>query len=172
MAGYKIKSGDTLSQIAKKNGMTLKSLLGANPGIKNANKISVGQSIKIPSTSMQAGSKSKNPYEGMTQTEMNMLRSKNKGQNEAVTRTAQMQQKDMAGRTSPNKKKADAVKDERSGRSAMLEKAKAMRAKKKAAKPTRAAAKKMNMYGGGSVGNKMKADPVYKGSGGNIYNNR
>ena len=133
MAGYKIKSGDTLSQIAKKNGMTLKALLGANPGIKNANKIRVGQSIKIPSTAMQAGSKSKNPYEGMTQTEMNMLRSKDKGQNEAMTRTAQTQQKDMAGRTSPNKKKADAVKESKSGREAMLDKARAKRdaAKKK-----------------------------------------
>ena len=127
MAGYKIKSGDTLSQIAKKNGMTLKALLGANPGIKNANKIRVGQSIKVPSTSMQAGSKSDNPYEGMTKTEMNMLRSKDKGQNEAVTRTAQMQQKDMGGRTSPNKKKADAVKESRSGREAMLNKARAKR---------------------------------------------
>jgi len=131
MAGYKIKSGDTLSQIAKRNGMTLKALLGANPGIKNANKIRVGQSIKVPSTSMQAGSKSNNPYEGMTKTEMNMLRSKDKGQNEAVTRTAQMQQKDMAGRTSPNKKKADAVKDKKSGRTEMLNKAKAKRASAK-----------------------------------------
>ena len=135
MAGYKIKSGDTLSQIAKKNGMTLKALLGANPGIKNVNKIRVGQSIKVPSTAMQAGSKSKNPYEGMTQTEMNMLRSKDKGKNEAMTRTAQMQQKDMAGRTSPNKKKADAVKESRSGNKAMLDKARARRdaAKKKSA---------------------------------------
>ena len=127
MAGYKIKSGDTLSQIAKKNGMTLKALLGANPGIKNANKIRIGQSIKIPSTSMQAGSKSKNPYEGMTQTEMNMLRSKDKNKNEAVTRTAQMQQKDMGGRTSPNTKKANEVKEKKSGRNAMLDRAKAKR---------------------------------------------
>jgi len=132
----KIKSGDTLSQIAKSKGITLKALLAANPSIKNANQIRVGQSIKIPSAAMQAGSASKNPYEGMTRTEMNMLRSKDKKQNEAVTRTAQMQQKDMAGRTSPNTRKADAIKDKRSGRSAMLAKAKAMRAKKKAAKKT------------------------------------
>ena len=126
----KIKSGDTLSQIAKDKGMTLKALLAANPQIKNANQIRVGQNITIPPKAMQAGSSSKNPYEGMTRTEMNMLRSKDKGQNEAFTRTAQMQQKDMAGRTSPNKKKADAVKDERSGRSAMLAKAEAVKAKK------------------------------------------
>ena len=44
----KVKSGDTLSQIAKSRGMTVKALLDANPGIKNANMIRVGQSIKIP----------------------------------------------------------------------------------------------------------------------------
>ncbi|MDC3283347.1 LysM peptidoglycan-binding domain-containing protein [Planctomycetota bacterium] len=166
MAGYKIKSGDTLSQIAKKNNMTLKALLGANPGIKNANKIRVGQSIKVPpvtkkgtTVSLQAGSKSDNPYEGMTKTEMNMLRSKDKGQNEAFTRTAQMQQKDMAGRTSPNKRKADAVKDKQSGRSEMLNKAKAKRAaaQKKSANASQQARAKagrtMSKYysSGGSV---------------------
>ena len=44
----KVKSGDTLSQIAKKNGFTLASLMAANPRIKNANEIRVGQSIKMP----------------------------------------------------------------------------------------------------------------------------
>jgi len=118
----KIKSGDTLSQIAKKRGVTLKSLLAANPSIKNANQIKVGQTIKVPpvtnkgkTVSLQAGSKSKNPYEGMTQTEMNMLRSKDKRSNEAFTRTAQMQQKDAAGRTSPNTRKANALKEKQSG---------------------------------------------------------
>ena len=65
---YKIKSGDTLSQIAKSKGITLKSLLAANPSIKNANRIRVGQSIKIPS-----GDKSSNPYKGMTRSEMKGL---------------------------------------------------------------------------------------------------
>ena len=45
---YKVKSGDTLSQIAKRMGTSLKALMAANPQIKNANKISVGQSITIP----------------------------------------------------------------------------------------------------------------------------
>ena len=35
----------TLSQIAEKQGVTLQALLVANPNIKNANKIRVGQSI-------------------------------------------------------------------------------------------------------------------------------
>mgnify|MGYP003651525728 CR=1 FL=1 len=65
---YKIKSGDTLSQIAKSKGITLKSLMAANPSIKNANRIRVGQSIKIPS-----GDKSSNPYKGMTSSEMKGL---------------------------------------------------------------------------------------------------
>ena len=65
---YKIKSGDTLSQIAKSKGITLKSLMAANPSIKNANRIRVGQSIKIPS-----GDKSSNPYKGMTRSEMKGL---------------------------------------------------------------------------------------------------
>ena len=65
---YKIKSGDTLSQIAKAKGITLKSLMAANPGIKNANRIRVGQSIKIPSSD-----KSSNPYKGMTRSEMKGL---------------------------------------------------------------------------------------------------
>ena len=45
---YKVKSGDTLSQIAKNMGTTLKALMAANPQIKNANKIKPGQTIKTP----------------------------------------------------------------------------------------------------------------------------
>ena len=67
----KVKSGDTLSQIAKSRGVTLKSLMAANPGIKNANMIRVGQSIKMPTA---AGTKSSNPYKGMTKPQMAALR--------------------------------------------------------------------------------------------------
>ena len=42
---YVVKRGDTLSKIAAANNMTLKQLLGKNPQIKDANKISVGQQI-------------------------------------------------------------------------------------------------------------------------------
>lgn len=45
---YKVKSGDTLSQIAKRMGTTIKALMAANPNIKDANKIRVGQTIKLP----------------------------------------------------------------------------------------------------------------------------
>jgi len=70
----KIKAGDTLSQIAKKNKMSLKQLLKYNPNIKDPNKIRVGQTIKLPGTLGRAlgvkGKKTKNPYEGMTKSEM------------------------------------------------------------------------------------------------------
>jgi nucleoid-associated protein YgaU len=45
---YRIKKGDTLSTIAKANGITLEELLAANPSIKDPNKISEGQEITIP----------------------------------------------------------------------------------------------------------------------------
>lgn len=76
MAGYKIKSGDTLSQIAKKNGMSVKALLANNPSIKNANQIKIGQSIKIPSEKrmkLMGESKTDNPYKGLGKTEMGMM---------------------------------------------------------------------------------------------------
>lgn len=49
---YKIKSGDTLSALAKKNNTTIAKILAANKGIKNANSIKAGQSITIPKKSM------------------------------------------------------------------------------------------------------------------------
>lgn len=44
---YTIKSGDTLSAIAKRNNTTVQNLIQLN-GIKDANKIQVGQSLKLP----------------------------------------------------------------------------------------------------------------------------
>jgi len=69
----KVKSGDTLSQIAKKKGVTLKALLKANPGIKNANMIKVGQNIKVPTgqgKSIGPAGRSSNPYKGIRKAEM------------------------------------------------------------------------------------------------------
>jgi murein DD-endopeptidase MepM/ murein hydrolase activator NlpD len=49
MASYKVKSGDSLSKIAKANGLTLAQLLDANPKLKaNPNKLSVGAVLNIP----------------------------------------------------------------------------------------------------------------------------
>ncbi len=45
---YVIKKGDTLSKVANKFKVDLTELLAANPDIKDPNKISLGQSIIIP----------------------------------------------------------------------------------------------------------------------------
>ena len=45
---YKVKKGDTLSQIAEKFKTSLKSLLRSNKDISDPNMIRVGQSITIP----------------------------------------------------------------------------------------------------------------------------
>ena len=46
--GYKIKSGDTLSGIAKQLGVSTEQLLAANPQIKDANKILAGATLNLP----------------------------------------------------------------------------------------------------------------------------
>jgi LysM repeat protein len=46
---YTVKAGDTLSRIAKQNGLSLAKLLDANPALKaNPNKIKVGMVVSIP----------------------------------------------------------------------------------------------------------------------------
>ncbi|HEY8226997.1 MAG TPA: LysM domain-containing protein [Pyrinomonadaceae bacterium] len=48
---YTAKAGDTLSKIAKRNGMTLKQLLDINPQFKaNPNKLKVGAKVNLPDT--------------------------------------------------------------------------------------------------------------------------
>ena len=132
----KVKSGDTLSQIAKKNGVTLKALLGANPSIKNANKIRLGQSIKLPTN--MAGSKSSNPYAGIKRGQMADMDVKNKSEKRqrTATRSMQSQVKQGGSRMTPTPSKAAATKESKSGREAMLAKARKLRDNKKAAKPT------------------------------------
>ena len=66
MSSYKVKKGDTLSEIAQKTGTTVKQLKNANPQIKNINKIKVGQTIKIPSKKRNR----KSVYEGLKKSEI------------------------------------------------------------------------------------------------------
>lgn len=50
---YKIKAGDTLSKVAKRNGISLAQLLKANPQITNPDRIQVGQVVNLPDTSTE-----------------------------------------------------------------------------------------------------------------------
>ena len=45
---YTIKSGDTLSKIAKRYGTTVEKIMAANPYITNANRIFAGKTLQIP----------------------------------------------------------------------------------------------------------------------------
>jgi len=130
----KIKSGDTLSQIAKSKGISLKSLLAANPSIKNANKIRVGQSIKIPGAEAGKAAKTSNPYKGMSRVQMADMDVKNKSEKRQRTATRSMQtQAKMGTGMTPTPSKAKATIEKKSGREAMLSKARKLRDSKKAA---------------------------------------
>lgn len=48
MKGYRVASGDTLSRIAVRHGLTLSALKEANPQIQNPDLIRVGQMVNIP----------------------------------------------------------------------------------------------------------------------------
>ena len=156
MPKYKIKSGDTLSEIAKKNNLSLKALLGANPNIKNANKIRVGQNIKLPYKAQLTGSKSKNPYKGLSQTQMNMLNAKNKNKKAQQNVTRAMQTAVGQGsQTSPIIKKENKVKDKKN--TTLLAMNKAKQKLKNNKKPTNKLktlfAKASNLLSGSAVAN-------------------
>lgn len=125
---YKVKSGDTLSQIAKKNGTTLQALLAANPNIKNANMIRVGQSIKMPKAGSVPGNTKGSPYGRMSKTQMNMLKG-TKGQQESVTSALRREVKDSGAQTTPTPKKAKETIEKKTGMEALKERA--MKRKKK-----------------------------------------
>ena len=78
---YTVKKGDTLSEIARDNGTTLKKLKAANPQIKNLNKIKPGQKIKIP---MPKVKDRKSVYQGMTKSEMKKISKQGGGNLKAV----------------------------------------------------------------------------------------
>lgn len=52
---HKVQAGETLSAIAKKNGITLADLLAANSDIQDPNRIQVGQTILIPAQGTSSG---------------------------------------------------------------------------------------------------------------------
>ncbi len=98
-SGGSVKVGEkgtpkTLSQIAAKNNISLRDLLAANPSIKNANKIRLGQSIKLPSTKMTGSSigATRNPYKNMSKKDMADMDVKNKSakRQQAVTKRSRV----------------------------------------------------------------------------------
>ena len=56
---YKIKSGDTLSGIAKARGTTVSKIMKMNPSIKDKNKIRAGAGLKLPPKPIKATAKDK-----------------------------------------------------------------------------------------------------------------
>jgi len=80
---YTIKSGDTLSAIAKSMGVRLSEIKAANPQIEDLNKIRPGQKIKVPKASIKGSGKS--VYEGMSKSEMAKLAMKKKKQKGSKT---------------------------------------------------------------------------------------
>jgi len=123
MASLTIKKGDTLSEIAKSKGLTLRALLGANPQIKNANKIRIGQKINLPEGKV-AGDKSNNPYKRMSKTQMSMMdnKNKNKGAQQNVTRSIQQSVKQGAESRSKDAAKPKGSSDPRGEKAAMKQK--------------------------------------------------
>ena len=71
---YKVKSGDTVSQIAKDAGVRIQDIVAANPNLKDVNKIRVGQSLKIPKPRTGKNIGSQGPFGRVSQTEMSMMR--------------------------------------------------------------------------------------------------
>ena len=82
MASYKIKSGDTLSAIAKRNNTTIKAIMAMNPSIKDPNKIRAGATLKMAAKGISGDSsmdesapknKKVNPYAGQSKKEMSAM---------------------------------------------------------------------------------------------------
>ena len=67
---YKVKSGDTLSEIARDKGTTVGKIKKANSNIKDLNKIKPGQTIKVP---MPKVKDRKSVYQDLTRAEMRKI---------------------------------------------------------------------------------------------------
>ncbi len=65
---YTVKKGDTLSKIARKNGLTLNELIALNPQIKNPNLIYIGQAITVSKTSATTNAATTNTTANKTYT--------------------------------------------------------------------------------------------------------
>ena len=62
---YIVAKGDTMSKIAKKFGLTVEEILAANPQIKNADKIEIGDEITIPAPTPEGSCRTTGPGGGV-----------------------------------------------------------------------------------------------------------
>ena len=93
---HKVKSGDSLSKIAKQMGTTLKKLLQANNiKPKDANKIRIGQTIKVPPKGFAL--KSPKIYKGMSKSVMAKLHKETQARKAANRKKAAKVVKKQAG---------------------------------------------------------------------------
>lgn len=85
-----VRSGDTLSDIAKKYSTSVRQMMAANPGIKNADKIRVGQVLKLPKEVITGSSigKTNNPYQGQSSKEITSGKSKRETATQRLKRKA------------------------------------------------------------------------------------
>ena len=134
---YKVKKGDTVSQIAKDAGVRVQDIVAANPNLENVNKIKIGQSLKIPKPRTGKNIGSQGPFGRTSQTEMNMMR----GDGRQYTTGVRAKMK-AGAETTPTPKKARTTIDEKSGRSALLAKAKTKKLQKEGKLPVSGVAKK------------------------------
>ena len=134
---YKVKKGDTVSQIAKDAGVRVQDIIAANPNLENVNKIKIGQSLKIPKPRTGKNIGSQGPFGRTSQTEMSMMR----GDGKQYTTGVRAKMK-AGAETTPTPKKARATVDEKSGRSALLAKAKTKKLQKEGKLPVSGVAKK------------------------------
>ena len=141
---YTVQKGDTLSQIAKRHGISLRALIAANPKIKNANMIRIDQKINVPEAKKAgdpkvSGSKTSNPYKRMSRTQMAMMdsKNKNKGAQESATRSIRKAITQGAeGRDRDAARKMEDPRGERSAMDAKMARAKAAYKPKTAGKAT------------------------------------
>ena len=129
---YKVKSGDTVSQIAKDAGVRVQDIIAANPNLKNVNKIRVGQSLKIPKPRKGKNIGSQGPYGRTSKTEMAMMRKS--GEQYTTGVRAKMK---AGAETTPTPKTAKATKAAKDTSAQAMEKARKRRATdKKSSMPT------------------------------------
>jgi len=120
---YKVKSGDTVSQIAKRMGVRIQDIVEANPNLKDVNKIRVGQSLKIPAAKTGKNKGSQGPYGRTSKTEMAMMRKS--GEQYTTGVRAKMK---AGAETTPTPKTAKATKAAKDTSAQAMEKARKRRA--------------------------------------------